>query len=110
MPVCVECLCLVFEEISRDFSDEEKPDETVLTINLKERKTGSATFGVAYSRDDGLVGFIEAADDNFFGRGQRVNATMQLGKKLHSYELGFMNLYHQKRHFARAQPLSADLR
>lgn len=82
-----------FEEISRDFSDEEKPDETVLTINLKERKTGSATFGVAYSRDDGLVGFIEAADDNFFGRGQRVNATMQLGKKLHSYELGFHEPY-----------------
>lgn len=82
-----------FDEISRDFSDEEEPDETVLTINLKERKTGSATFGVAYSRDDGLVGFVEAADDNFFGRGQRVNATVQLGKKLHSYELGFHEPY-----------------
>ncbi len=82
-----------FEEISRDFSDDGEPDETVLTINLKERKTGSATFGVAYSRDDGLVGFVEAADDNFFGRGQRVNATMQLGKKLHSYELGFHEPY-----------------
>lgn len=82
-----------FDEISRDFSDEEDLDETVLTINLQERKTGSATFGIAYSRDDGLVGFVEAADDNFFGRGQRVNATMQLGKRLHSYELGFHEPY-----------------
>lgn len=85
-----------FDEISRDFSEEEDPDETVLTINLKERKTGSATFGVAFSSNDGLVGFVEAADDNFFGRGQRVNATMELGKKLHSYELGFYEPYIDK--------------
>lgn len=85
-----------FDEISRDFSEEENPDETVLTINLNERKTGSATFGVAFSSNDGLVGFVEAADENFFGRGQRVNATMQLGKKIHSYELGFYEPYIDK--------------
>jgi outer membrane protein insertion porin family len=85
-----------FDEISRDFSEEDNPDETVLTINLNERKTGSATFGVAYSSNDGLVGFVEAADDNFFGRGQRVNATVQLGKKVHAYELGFYEPYIDK--------------
>ncbi len=83
----------LFDEISREFSDEENLDETVLTVRLTERKTGSATFGISYSRDDGLVGFIEAADDNFLGRAQRVNATIQLGKKLHSYELGFHEPY-----------------
>lgn len=82
-----------FDEISRDFSEEEDPDETVLTINLKERKTGSATFGVAYGSQDGLVGFIEAADDNFLGRGQRVNAVLQLGKGMQSYEFGFYEPY-----------------
>lgn len=82
-----------FDEISRDFSDEDNPDETVLTINLNERKTGSATFGVAFSSNDGIVGFVEAADDNFLGRGQRVNATAQLGKRLQSYELGFYEPY-----------------
>lgn len=85
-----------FDEISRDFSDEDNPDESVLTINLTERKTGSATFGVAYSSNDGLVGFVEAADDNLFGRGQRINATAQLGKKLQSYELGFYEPYIHK--------------
>ncbi|NLJ75118.1 MAG: BamA/TamA family outer membrane protein [Firmicutes bacterium] len=82
-----------FDEISRDLSEEEDPDETVLTINVKERKTGSATFGVAYSSTDGIVGFVEAADDNFLGRGQRLNATLQLGKGLQSYELGFYEPY-----------------
>ena len=85
-----------FDEISRDFSEEDDPDETVLTINLTERKTGAATFGVSYSTVDRLVGFVEAADDNFLGRGQRVNATARFGKKLQEYELGFYEPYIDK--------------
>ena len=85
-----------FDEISRDFSQEDDPDETVLTINLQERKTGSATFGLSYSSADKLVGFVEAADENFLGRGQRVNATARFGKKLQEYELGFYEPYIDK--------------
>lgn len=85
-----------FDEISRDFSEEDDPDETVLTINLNERKTGSATFGVSFSTADRLVGFVEAADDNFLGKGQRVNATIRFGKKLQEYELGFYEPYIDK--------------
>ena len=85
-----------FDEISRDFSEEDDPDQTVLTINLTERKTGSATFGVSYSTQDRLVGFVEAADENFLGRGQRVNATARFGKKLQEYELGFYEPYIDK--------------
>lgn len=86
-----------FDEIGRDFSEEENSDETVLTINLKERKTGSATFGVSYGSNDGLVGYVEAADENFLGRGQRINATLQLGlKNFHSYEFGFYEPYIEK--------------
>ena len=85
-----------FDEISRDFSEEDDPDQTILTINLTERKTGSATFGVSYSTQDRLVGFVEAADENFLGRGQRVNATARFGKKLQEYELGFYEPYIDK--------------
>ena len=85
-----------FDEISRDFSEEDDPDETLLTINLTERKTGSATFGVSYSSTDRLLGFIEAADENFLGRGQRINATARFGKRLQEYELGFYEPYIDK--------------
>lgn len=85
-----------FDEISRDFSQEDDPDETVLTINLQERKTGAATFGVSYSSVDKLVGYVEASDDNFLGRGQRINATARFGKKLQEYELGFYEPYIDK--------------
>lgn len=85
-----------FDEISRDFSEEDDPDETVLTVNLKERKTGSATFGISYSTQDRLLGFVEAADENFLGRGQRVNATARFGRRLQEYELGFYEPYIDK--------------
>ena len=85
-----------FDEIGRDFSEEDDPDETVLTINLTERKTGSATFGVSYSSSDRLLGFVEAADENFLGRGQKVNATARFGKRLQEYELGFYEPYIDK--------------
>lgn len=82
-----------FDELSRDFSDEDDPDETVLTINLNERKTGAATFGLSYSSTDKLVGFVEVSDENFLGRGQRINATARLGRNLNSFELGFYEPY-----------------
>lgn len=81
-----------FDEISRELTEEEEP-ETVLTINLKERKTGAATFGVGYSTTDGLVGFVQVSDDNLFGRGQRIKANVSLGRKLTSYEFEFYEPY-----------------
>ncbi len=82
-----------FDEISREFSQEDDPDQTVLTINLKERKTGAATFGVGYSTTDGLVGFLQVSDENLFGRGQRIQGTASLGQKVTSYELDFYEPY-----------------
>lgn len=82
-----------FDEISREFSQEDDPDKTVLTINLTERKTGAATFGVGYSTNDGLVGFVQVSDENFLGRGQNIKASISLGKKLTSYEFEFYEPY-----------------
>src|SRR5690606_24739056 len=82
-----------FDEISREFTQEDDPDQTVLTINLKERKTGAATFGVGYSTTDGLVGFLQVSDENLFGRGQRIQANVSLGRKLTSYEFEFYEPY-----------------
>lgn len=82
-----------FDELSRDFSEEDNPDETVLTINLKERKTGAATFGVAYSSAEKLVGFVEVSDENFLGRGQKIKLNASLGKSRNAFEFGFFEPY-----------------
>ena len=47
-----------------------RPDQVILDVDVKEKPTGSLTFGVSYGVDSGVgfsIGFSEA---NFLGRGQ----------------------------------------
>lgn len=78
-----------FDEVGRKFAETKDPDVVDVTIEVKERKTGSAAFGAAYSSSDGLLGYIEVADENFFGRGQRVNVKWEFGQRRTTYDLGF---------------------
>ncbi len=82
-----------FDEISRSFEDGEHPDETTLTIYVTERKTGAATFGAGYSSVEGVFGFVDVAEENFLGRGQRVNVYLEIGANRRLYELGFFEPY-----------------
>lgn len=82
-----------FDEVSRKFSETSDPDVTDLTIEVKERKTGSAAAGAGWSSSDGLVGYLEVADENFLGRGQRVNVRWEFGKTKNVWELGFFEPY-----------------
>ncbi|MGE5553973.1 MAG: outer membrane protein assembly factor [Betaproteobacteria bacterium] len=82
-----------FDEVGRKFVETKDPDVADLTIEVKERKTGQASFGAAYSSSDGLLGYIEVADENFFGRGQRVNVKWEFGQRRTTYDLGFFEPY-----------------
>lgn len=83
-----------FDEISRSFQDDpDNPNETTLTIHVKERKTGTGSAAVGYSTQDGLIGILDIAEENFLGRGQRINAYLELGGSHHVYELGFYEPY-----------------
>lgn len=82
-----------FDEVGRKFGETKDPDVADLTVEVKERKTGSAAFGAGYSSSDGLLGYIEVADDNFFGRGQRVNVKWEFGQRRTTYDVGFFEPY-----------------
>jgi outer membrane protein insertion porin family len=78
-----------FDEVGRKFTETKDPDVVNVTVEVKERKTGSAAFGAGYSSSDGLLGYIEYAEDNFFGRGQRLNVKWEFGQKRNTYDVGF---------------------
>ncbi len=78
-----------FDEVKPRFSDGPDPDQTVLTVQVTERKTGSAHFGAGYSSVDGFIGYIEVADKNFLGKGQEVNIRWEFGQNKNTYDLGF---------------------
>ena len=82
-----------FDEISREILPGEKDDEVILHIRVAERKTAVFTGGVGYSSHEGLIGYVDVADENFRGNGQRVNFRWEFGKNRTSYDIGFYEPY-----------------
>lgn len=50
-----------------------------LNFEVKEQKTGTASFGGGYSSVNGFIGFVDVSESNFRGRGQTVRAKYQFG-------------------------------
>ena len=82
-----------FDEISYNVHEGKDPDSAILTIEMKERKTGSADFGAGYSSKNSLFGYIDISDDNFLGNGQRANLFFEIGRGTRSYKVGFHEPY-----------------
>ncbi len=78
-----------FQDVQVDFSYiEGSPDVDVL-FDVTEKTTGTAGGGVAYGGGDGLSGFVEVAENNLFGTGQRVSASFQISDRRWDLKLGF---------------------
>lgn len=82
-----------FNTVKPRFERAEDPEKTVLVFEVEEAKTGSASFGAGYNTDKGFIGFVEVADRNFFGRGQRVNLRFSFGQSITTYDAGFYEPY-----------------
>lgn len=82
-----------FQTVDAEFYEIDDPDALGVRIRVEERKTGLASFGAGYSTESGFIGYVEAADDNFLGNGQRVNLRWEFGKARSMYDLGFYEPY-----------------
>ena len=82
-----------FDEVGRDFEDTDDPDQINLIVNVTERKTGMFGGGAGYSSHEGFIGYLEVEDQNFLGRGERVNVRWEFGQKRNNYDLGFFEPY-----------------
>lgn len=80
-----------FDEVNRKFTETSDPNVLDMTIEVKERPTGSGNIGVGYSGGEGFLGFLEVSDDNAFGLGKRVNVGWQFGKDRTKYDLGYFD-------------------
>lgn len=77
-----------FDEVIPHFEPTEDPDVVDLTIEVVERKTGTAAVGAGYG-SSGLMGYVEVAENNFRGVGQSLNLRAQFGTKEDMYDFGF---------------------
>jgi outer membrane protein insertion porin family len=64
-------------------------DRLKLHIKVKERPTGTLSFGVGYSSVDKIIGMINLSQSNLFGKGQKLSVAARMGGKSQYYNLGF---------------------
>ena len=71
-----------FEDVEITPTDTEQTDIMNLNVKVKEKLTGSISFGGGYSSDDGLFTSAEVNQRNLFGKGQYASIKGYLGKML----------------------------
>ena len=69
-------------------------DQVDLNLNVKERSTGSLSFGIGYSDVQGPMINFALAQDNFMGGGKRVSVTADNSSVTKLYNFSILNPYY----------------
>ncbi len=85
-----------FESVSIAPSAGSEPGKAVLTVDVKERETGSIMAAMGFSSAAGLIGFAEWSDANFMGTGQTLALNWQRGAYTSLLSLGNDGNYEAK--------------
>jgi len=65
-------------------------DQVIVGVNVVEQPTGSLNLGGAYSVNDGFGIAIGLSENNFLGRGQRINLNIATAQEADEYQFGFL--------------------
>ena len=82
-----------FEAVDVSTSPGSAEDKMNVNVNVQERATGTFSVGAGYSSVDGFVGQASITQENFLGRGLRLNLAGSLGSNSTSYQLGVTDPY-----------------
>ncbi|MBE0596225.1 MAG: outer membrane protein assembly factor BamA [Desulfuromonadales bacterium] len=77
-----------FEEVNVTTAAAAEPELMDVTIDVKERPTGTFTVGVGYSSIDGVVAQGSVSQENFLGRALKLNVAGSFGSRSTTYQLG----------------------
>ncbi len=78
-----------FEDVEIQTKKGSEEDLMVLDIKVKERPTGSFSFGAGYSSVDDVIGTARVEQDNLFGYGQSLFAAIRIGGRSNEFEVRF---------------------
>ena len=56
------------------------PDQVIVDVNVEEQPTGTLSFGVNYSSEDGPALIAAFSEENFLGRGQAIDLQLSTGE------------------------------
>jgi len=64
-------------------------DRVIVDVNVKDKPTGSLSFGLSYGASSGIGGTISLSEKNFLGRGQFMSVNLGTGLSTTTYGLSF---------------------
>ncbi|MCD6298525.1 MAG: outer membrane protein assembly factor BamA, partial [Deltaproteobacteria bacterium] len=78
-----------FEDVEVQTKQGSREDLMILDVNVKEKPTGTFSFGAGYSSVDNVMGTVSVSENNLFGRGQRLSASVRIGGKSSQFDVTF---------------------
>ncbi|MBI5286915.1 MAG: outer membrane protein assembly factor BamA, partial [Deltaproteobacteria bacterium] len=78
-----------FEDVAITTQPGSIEDRMVLNVDVKERPTGSFSFGAGYSSVDNFIATVSISQANLFGTGKKLDLWATLSSLRHRYQLGF---------------------
>ncbi len=82
-----------FEAVDLTTSAGSDQNHINIDVNVKERPTGTFSVGAGYSSVDGVVGQGSITQENFLGRGWKLNLAASLGGDSTTYQIGLTDPY-----------------
>lgn len=80
-----------FDDVTFKLDDDpDKPGFLVVTIGVKEKRTGTFTLGVGFDSRSKLSGFVTLSENNFRGTGKRVSGSVEIGS-VRTFDIGYGN-------------------
>jgi len=78
-----------FTNVMPEFKPADQAGDIDLILKVEEKQTGQFSFGMAYSAQTSVTGFIQVAETNFRGKGQNLGLAWQFGSRQRYIDLNF---------------------
>jgi outer membrane protein insertion porin family len=79
-----------FESAEVEARQGSSEEQVVVDVDVVEKPTGSLNFGAAFSNNDGFGVAVNFAEENFLGRGQRLNLSVSTADEATRYGINFV--------------------
>jgi outer membrane protein insertion porin family len=89
----IQSLGFFQEKLEIKQSEGSAPDRVVLGVNVEEKATGQLALSGGYSSLERFVVQLAVSQNNFMGKGQELNASVNWSRYAKSVELGFVEPY-----------------
>jgi len=82
-----------FDKVEIERLPGSSPDKTIVKVEVEEKSTGSLSFGVGYSTDNGPLFDLGVSESNLLGKGQKLGLNLSIAAEKSTVNISFTEPY-----------------